>query len=129
MPVDENNFGFTEPPFKPTADRYNSEKPELSYILSAPGALKGLAEVFSYGATKYSRDNWKKGFWQNQLLDSLMRHLLAVANGEELDLNPETGKADNGYSGLPHVDHLLWNALILAEQYRTLPRVDKEPTE
>ena len=111
------------------ADRFNSGKPELSYILSAPEALKGLAEVFAYGATKYSRDNWKKGFPQNQLIDSLLRHLLAVANGEKLDLNPETGKAGEGYSGLPHVDHVLWNALVLSEQYHTLPRQEKESTQ
>lgn len=103
------------------AMRKNQGKPELSYLLSAPQAMEGLARVFAFGAEKYERDNWKKGFDTSQLIDSLLRHLLAYARGEDLDLNPLTHKPDENYSGLPHVDQVLWNALILAEQFRTFP--------
>lgn len=90
-----------------TAMRFNTGKPELSYILSAPNAIKNLAEVFQFGAEKYARDNWKNGLDREKIVDSLMRHLVKAENGEVLD----------DESGLPHLSHVLWNALVLAEQY------------
>ena len=91
---------------KVQAMRFNAGKPELSYILSAPYAIEGLAEVFAFGAVKYARDNWKKGLPQEQVCDSLLRHLTSYMNGEDLD--PE--------SGMHHLNHVLWNALIMADQ-------------
>jgi hypothetical protein len=88
------------------ADRYNTGKPELSYILDAPLAMEGLANRFSLGAKKYSRDNWKKGLPDVQVIDSLLRHLKAYQNGEALD-------EDGGN----HVDAIVWNAVVLSEQY------------
>lgn len=107
--------------------RYNTGKPQLSYLLSAPEAVKGLSEVFTFGATKYARDNWKRGFKTHELVDSALRHLTLYLNGEDLDLNPVTGAADKLHSGLPHIDHVLWNILVLAEQYRTFP--EKRPSQ
>jgi hypothetical protein len=89
------------------ADRYNTGKAELSYILSAPSAMEGLAEVFAFGATKYSRNNWQAGFPKEKLVDSLLRHLLAHQNGEVVDAE----------SKMNHLDHVLWNALALADEY------------
>jgi len=87
--------------------RYNTGKPELSFLLSAPYAMTGLAEVFTEGAKKYPRDNWKKGFPKDQLVDSLLRHLMAYQNGQEND--EETG--------CNHLNHVLWNAMALADEY------------
>lgn len=92
-----------------TAMRFNSGKSELSYLLSAPVAMKGLTEAFEFGAKKYARDNWKKGLERNTIVDSLLRHLTAAQNGETHD--PETG--------IDHLHHVHWNAMALAEQYST----------
>lgn len=92
-------------PDKQQADRYNEGKPELSYLLDAPLAMKGLASRFSLGAKKYSRDNWKLGLPTNQVIDSLLRHLIAYQNGELVD-------EDGG----EHVDAIVWNAVVLSEQ-------------
>jgi len=83
--------------------RYNTGKAELSYILDAMPALKDMVAVMESGAGKYSRNNWMRGFPREKLLDSLLRHVDAFYSGEDLD--PE--------SGLPHVGHILCNAMFL----------------
>ena len=98
---------FIVEPDSNKASRFNTGKPELSYLLDAPVAVKGLCEVFAMGAEKYARDNWRKGLYKDQVIDSLLRHLLAYKSGEIKD--SESGKC--------HSFHVLWNALVLAEQH------------
>ncbi len=86
------------------AMRFNDGKPQLSYMLSCDVAMTGLVRVMEFGAIKYARDNWKKGLDPQEIQDSLLRHLMAYNNGEVLD--PE--------SGLPHIDHVQFNAMALA---------------
>ena len=108
---------------KKRAVRYNQNKPQLSYILDAPHAMEGMVRVLEFGAEKYSRGNWKTGFPLSTVIDSMMRHLMKYQNGEDLDLNKD-GKADKDHSGLPHVDHIMCNAMFLSELARTKPEYD-----
>ena len=89
------------------ADRFNEGKPQLSYMLDAPKAMIGLSRVFEAGAKKYSRDNWKKGLERNELIDCLMRHLIKA----------QAGQVNDEETGCNHLNHVLWNALVLAEQF------------
>ena len=61
-----------------------------------------MVEVLEFGAQKYAPDNWKKGLNKKEILDSAMRHLTAVIDGEEID--PESGKS--------HIGHLMCNAMF-----------------
>jgi len=88
------------------AARYNSGKPELSYLLDFPKAVVSLARVCEYGANKYARDNWKKGGKPDaEYVDAALRHLLKYWNGERVDKE----------SGCLHVAHAVWNMMALIE--------------
>lgn len=102
---------------KKTGVRLNTGKAPIGMILEAKHALEGCAEVMAFGAKKYSRSNWRKGLSHTQIADSLSRHLIAWLSGEDLD--PE--------SGLPHLNHLLCNAIFLAENSATRPDLDDRP--
>lgn len=88
------------------ADRFNTGKPELSYMLDFPTAVRNLARVCSQGAKKYSRDNWKKGGKPDtEYLDSALRHIFAFKAGELFDAD----------CGTQHLAHAVWNLLALQE--------------
>lgn len=103
------------------SERYNEGKPQLSYIFDVMPALLDMVAVLEFGANKYARNNWKKGFPKDKLVDSLMRHINAMYQGEDVD--PE--------SGLPHVGHILCNAAFLGYHYGSQSNYwqDKHKTE
>lgn len=82
-------------------------KPQLSLVLEFRKALEGAAKGLEEGVTKYGRGDWKRGMPLEEVADSLSRHLLAFMSGEMVDEK----------SGLPHVDKITNNALMLAEYY------------
>ena len=84
------------------ASRFNAGKPQWSIVDFK--SLEPMVRVLEFGSVKYSRDNWKKGMPINEICDSLMRHLVAYMDGEELD--PE--------SGLSHIGHIQCNAMFLS---------------
>jgi hypothetical protein len=63
-------------------------KPPITLI--ARTALEAEARVMAFGAKKYARDNWRAGLAWSRLLDAAMRHIMAIADGEDVD--PETGE-------------------------------------
>lgn len=74
----------------------DSEKIRLDLIPQA--GINGMGRAFTFGATKYSPDNWAQGgFEWRRLVGAAMRHITAFNSGEDND--PE--------SGLCHIDHAL----------------------
>lgn len=82
--------------------RYNSGK--IEWDLVDFKSLHPMVRVLMFGAEKYTPDNWKKGMPKAWLLNSAMRHLTAILDGEEIDSE----------SGLPHVGHLMCNTMFIS---------------
>lgn len=68
-----------------------------------PLALLRIAEVAGFGAMKYDRYNFLKGYAWSSSFDAMMRHLLAFWSGQNND--PE--------SGMPHTAHAAFHCLAL----------------
>ena len=100
------------------AKRYNQGKPRLSMLMSAPDALIGITRVLEFGAQKYARDNWLKGFPYSELVDSTSRHLLQFMTGEDNDIE----------SGLSHVYHAGCNMLFLGQHIVSNRHLDDRTT-
>ena len=82
--------------------KYDAGK--LRYSLIPPEALRGLAEVLTFGAEKYEPNSWQEvENAEERYLDALIRHIEAYRSGEALD--PE--------SGLHHLKHAACNVAFL----------------
>ena len=84
------------------------------YDLVPTDAVGQIAEVYGFGAQKYSNHNWRKGYDWGLSYGALQRHLEAFWNGEDTD--PE--------SGLPHLAHAGWHCLALLTFMREHPELD-----
>jgi hypothetical protein len=94
--------------------RYNKGKRRFDLI--PPDALAVLADVLTVGSEKYAERNWEAGMPYKDALGSLERHLQAWKAGEDND--PE--------SGLPHLAHVMCNAMfILTWQLRDIGEDDR----
>lgn len=73
-------------------------------------------QVFTFGETKYGRDNWRGGTAWHEFYGSAFRHLLKFWAGEDNDDCDDSqgcaGAASDFcpiHSRLPHLAHTLWN--------------------
>ena len=81
--------------------RYNEGK--LDWTLLDYKSLEPLVKAMTYGATKYTRGNWKQQCDDpEQHLQSAMRHLISMVQGEMVDKE----------SGELHVGHLMANCMM-----------------
>ena len=72
------------------------DRGKLRYDLVPPAALKNVAEVLTFGASKYSDNNWKNVYpFESRYIAAAIRHIEAYRQGEILD----------DESGLPHLAH------------------------
>jgi hypothetical protein len=71
-----------------------------------PSAIKSIAKVFLFGATKHGPDTWQQGLSFEKQLGSLMRHLEDLRSG--IDFDEETG--------YHQLEHILTRAAMLNEQ-------------
>ena len=83
--------------------KYDQDKPDWSLL--PWDVLEQATKVMTYGAKKYSPDNWLKvPDAKKRYFAAFLRHWKDATSGEVLD--PE--------SGLPHYAHMVCCALMLA---------------
>lgn len=92
--------------------RFNEGKTQLGLI--PPHSLEQLGRVLTFGAEKYTRNNYRKGMKWSKVLDSLERHINAFKSGEDYDEE----------SGELHMAHVMCNASFLLEYYSIYPQGD-----
>lgn len=90
--------------------KHDDGKPDLSLIPRA--AMNGIARALMFGANKYGRYNYCKGFENTRLAAACLRHVMAYLDGEDTD--PE--------SKLSHLDHALatLSMMVHCEELGTL---------
>lgn len=101
---------------KAKAKRHNQGKPQLSLVpLEGVTAFCRAGEM---GIPKYGRDNWHRGLSRLEIIDSLLRHTIKLADPSESDIDEE--------SGLNEADHIVWNAMVLAHAIKNKWPLEKE---
>lgn len=81
--------------------KHDSGKSRVDLI--EPQFILGVGDVMSYGASKYSENNWKNNLAVERLYAAAQRHLLKFWSGEVYDEE----------SGLSHLYHASTNLMML----------------
>lgn len=97
-----------------TGNRFNNGK--LRWRNFPLFIIRPLIEVGQKGEEKYGTYNFLKGQTVNNCLDSLMRHLDSFTDPDQSDNDPE--------SGVSHLGHIAWNALVAAYMIKMRPDLD-----
>jgi len=92
--------------------RYNQNKPKWSLVDFK--SLEPMVKVLEYGAKKYTHENWKKGLPTKDVCESLLRHVFAYMEGEDID----------NESGCTHLGHAMCNLMFLEYVMRVKPEFD-----
>lgn len=99
-----------------TAVKYDNGK--VDWAILPFTSLEEIARVFEFGAAKYSRGNFAEGggLEYSRVINSLLRHVLAFARGEDID--PE--------SGFSHLAHAGCNVLMLLHYLHNKDKFDND---
>lgn len=96
----------------PGGKKSDEGKPPISLIPRI--AMEQEAHVLAFGRKKYEAHNWAKGMKWSRLIDALLRHAFAYADGEDLD--PETG--------ISHMAHVRCEAGFLLDYEKNHRELD-----
>jgi hypothetical protein len=93
-------------------DHFDDDKPRVDLVPTE--LVRGAGRAFGYGAEKYGEDNFRGGIKTRRLVGSILRHILAWLDGEDLD----------GESSLAHFDHAAANLGMLMWMLENRPDLD-----
>lgn len=82
------------------AKRFNKGKPKWSLLDMK--SLEPLVRTLEMGAAKYGENNWRLGLDRREILDSAMRHLASLIDGQEFDEE----------SNIHHAGHVMANMMF-----------------
>ena len=78
-----------------------------------------ISEVLQAGAKKYADRNWELGMSWMIVVGCLMRHLIKFATGNDIDKE----------TNIPHIDLVMFNAVMLSRFFRKHKQFDDRPME
>ena len=86
--------------------KHDAHKPRLGLVppMTATRIAAVMTECVEREKEPYAINSWRNVTPMTRWLDALERHVEAIKNGEHIDDD----------SSLPHIDHVLTNAAILA---------------
>jgi hypothetical protein len=90
---------------------------KVRYDLIDPSVLSDIAEVFTFGAVKYSDKNYLNGLSNDRMYSACMRHLESFRKGIPVD--EESGKS--------HLIHAICNLIMMEEVNKV--NLNMEPNE
>lgn len=82
--------------------KHDGDKPDLSMV--SYELMNEIAKVRMFGAKKYARDNWKKGFKITRSCAAALRHIFLFLSGE-------TNDSESNLSHLAHAVCCLEHAI------------------
>lgn len=91
---------------KSVAPKFDGGKAPLNLV--TPDFITAVAEVLAFGAAKYEAWSWAEGKAWSRDHAAALRHMMAWANGEDLDTE----------SGLPHLAHAACDLMFLITSQR-----------
>jgi len=104
---------FVDRQYEPSGVAFNQElqdgckydKGKARWSLIPLDVIQGAADVFTFGANKYSDYGWQQGVLErpDKYISALMRHITEYQSGQRIDED----------SGMPTMDHILCNCIIL----------------
>lgn len=103
------------PPPSPGPDekalKYDEGKAPLSMV--SRELMEAMARVRHFGAQKYKRGNWRRGFLFTRSIDAALRHIAAFNSGEDMD--PESKESHIAHA-MCCLEHLLHDYIYRKEQ-------------
>jgi hypothetical protein len=97
---------------KATGIKHDQGKPEMALVDAY--FIEQLAAVLTFGARKYSSENWRGGLSTKRTLSAVLRHVFSFLKGEDND--PE--------SGLPHLAHAACGLMFTIWMTKHKPELD-----
>ena len=116
----EKQASPTPGPIPPTAGevkglKFDGAKPGMGLVSPIAQLEEGMA--LTYGARKYAKHNYLQGLESSRVLGALLRHVLLLMAGEEVD--PE--------SGVSHIGHIRANTAMWRDCQAQGSLVDDRP--
>jgi Domain of unknown function (DUF5664) len=112
IPGREYGVKMTDLEKSPVAAKFDQGKPDLSYI--SLELVEEVARVREFGAKKYSKNNWKRGFKVSRSLAAALRHIFTFLSGEIND--PESGLSHLGHAACC-LEHAIYDMRRHPENY------------
>lgn len=108
--------------------RFNTGKPELSYLDLFAAALAGVARTLMYGTQRernpYPKWNWRKGDRALSIYDSARRHMVDWLNGQDYD----SAALADGWQ-IHNLDFAIGNLMRLRQQLADGTGEDDRPAK